>query len=437
MAEVFVMAYPTVVTMFTYAVMSSVDTMMVGRLGVAELGAVGLVSTLYMTMIAIFLDTVEIVNTFASQSFGEGKPKEAAGSAWQGVYLALLFWPVLIGATYILDDLMRLMGPSERIQVLGFEYGRIRLYGTGLFLLYIAVASFFRGVGMVRTPMVVAIVMNVVNVGLDYVMIFGKLGCPAMGISGAAWASNISLLLGATIMFVAFLQPRINRRFSTRRAFAVRPRLMARHIKVGLPAGIHFFVDSGSFTIFASMLGRMGDVALASSQVAFQAMAISFNTCWGVSVATTTLVGQYIGAGRPAMAGKAARSAARMVLMYVLTLAVILTLFTEPVIGLFTRDEAVIATGALVMYMAITFLAFDGVGVIAVGGLRGAGDTRWPMVVSLLGAWGVFLPLAYLLGIVYEGGVLGAWLAAAVWIIGVSMAFILRFRSGRWKQMSI
>jgi len=437
MAEVFLMAYPTVITMFAHALMGVADTVMVGRLGTAELAAVGFTHVLYFTLLSVFMGTVEIVNTFASQSYGAGEMKESSHRCWQAIYMALMAWPVAIVISFFFEDLFRLLGPSPEVQALGTSYGTIRMYGSGPFLVYIALAFYFRGVGMVKTPMISAIVMNLVNVTLDYVLIFGKFGFPAMGVEGAAWASNIGIVVAAALLFVIFMWPNINRRFKTRSTYRPDPKLIWRMTKVGLPAGIQFFIDIAAFTVFIAFIGRMGDVALAASNIALQIENLGFNVCWGFTVATNTLVGQYIGAKKPELAIRSVGSSWRMVIIYLLTLLAVITIFPSELLGLFTEDELVINKGVMVLCLAMTFMLFDGMGMIAVGALRGAGDTRWPMVIALVAAWGFFLPFAYLVGGVMKGGVVGAWAAAAVYIVGVSSVYILRFRSGRWKDIEI
>lgn len=437
MAELFFMAYPTVITMFGHALVGVADTMMVGRLGTAELGGVGLTNTLYMTLVAVFLGTVEIVNTFASQSFGAGDNESASRSGWQSIYMGLISWPFLILISFGLSDIMWLLGPSSEVQAVGTSYGVIRFYGSGPFLVYVALAFFFRGVGMVKTPMVAALVMNLVNVVLDYIMIFGKLGFPAMGVQGAAWASNIAMTVSVVLLLGVFLWPNIDRRFKTRSTWRPRFKLILRMAKVGIPAGIQFFIDMASFTVFIAFIGRMGDVSLAASQIALQVENVGFMVCWGFTVATTTLVGKYVGAKKPDLAVKSVKSAVRMLSCYLMVLLVLIALFPDDLLGLFTKDEAVITNGVTVLYLAMLFMLFDGIGMITVGALRGAGDTRWPMIIALIAAWLFFLPLAYVFGEILGGGVVGAWLAAAIYIICVSIAYILRFLTGKWKEIEI
>jgi len=431
LAEVFLMAYPTVVTMFSHALMSFADTVMVGTLGYSEIGAVGLANVLFFTTLSVFMGSVEITNTFASQSFGSGDEMGASRFGWQGMYMGLLGWPVIILVSLGFPALFEVLGPSEKVQALGSSYGMVRLWGSGPFLAYVALTFFFRGVGMVKVPMIGAVIMNLVNFNLDCLLI------PRMGVEGAAWASNIGIVAATVFIIAAFLRSSMHERFGTRSSWRPSARLMIRMAKVGLPAGVHFFIDVAAFTIFVSFIGRMGDVALAASQIALQIEQLSFNICWGFTVATTTLVGQYIGAKRPDLAIASVKSAARLFVSYLLVFLVVISISPGWLLGLFTEEERVIDVGAQVLYLAMTFMIFDGIGMIAVGALRGAGDTRFPMFVSLIAAWAFFLPLAYLFGQVFGGGVLGAWLACSVYIIGVSMVYVARFAGGKWKKMEI
>lgn len=318
--EVFLMAYPTVITMLGHASMGFADSMMVGSLGTAELGAVGFTNIMYFTLVSIFMGTVQIVNTFSSRAYGSGDMKGASSQAWQAVYIALIAWPILVLISFWCRDIFALLKPSPEVQQIGCTYARIRLYGSGLFLVMVALVYFFRGVGMVKTPMVAALLMNVVNIGLDYILIYGKLGFPALGVAGAAWASVMAVGVTAAVLFAVFLSPAIDRRFFSRSTFRPRPKLILRMLRVGVPSGVQMFVDIASFTVFIAFIGRMGDVALAANQVALQVEFLGFNVCHAFSVATTTLVGQYLGAGKAELAVKSAKSAFHLLFYYLLAL---------------------------------------------------------------------------------------------------------------------
>jgi Na+-driven multidrug efflux pump len=192
-----------------------------------------------------------------------------------------------------------------------------------------------------------------------------------------------------------------------------------------------------SFTVFITLISRMGDVPLAASQVSMQIEGLGYNVCWGFAVAATTLVGQYLGAKQPALAVKAVRSAARWMLLYLLCLLAFITLFPLQAISLFSADPEVTNTGAMILYLAMTYMLFDGMGLIIIGALRGAGDTRVPMIIAVVMGWGFFLPLVYVFTRFLSAGPVGAWSAAAIYIITLSLAYFLRFLSGRWKQIAI
>jgi len=431
------MAYPTVITMLGHAAMGFVDSMMVGSLGTAELGAVGFTNIFYFTLVSVFMGTVQIVNTFSAQSYGAGDMKGASSWGWQAIYIGLMAWPVMLLFYFWLPGLFALWGPSVEVQGFSVCYGRIRLYGSGMFMALVALVYFLRGVGMVKTPMVASLVMNVVNLVFDYLLIFGKLGLPEMGVGGAAWASVIAVSSATVVLFVIFMSPAVNRRFHTRSTFRPRIGLIVRMLKVGLPSGVQTMLDITSFTVFIAYIGRMGNIALAANQAALQIEFLGFNICHAFSVATTTLVGQHIGSKKTELATESAKSAFHILLYYLLLLLLVVAIFPTDLIGLFVEDENVIINGVMILYLAMLFMVFEGMGAIAVGALRGGGDTRWPMLIALLGGWAFFLPLAYILGDVLDGGVFGAWIGASIYIVCIAMAYVLRFRAGRWKTIEI
>lgn len=212
---------------------------------------------------------------------------------------------------------------------------------------------------------------------------------------------------------------------------------IARMLKTGVPSGVQMFMDIGSFTVFIALIGRMGNVQLAANQAALQIVFFGFCACHAFSVATTSLVGQYIGAEQPEIAMKSARTAVHMLTYYLLAVLLVVAVFPADLIAMFADDERVIVSGALILHLAMIFLVFDGMGVVAAGALRGAGDTRWPMAVTIVAGWGFFLPMAYAFGEIFHGGLFGAWIGATIYIFTLSTLLWTRFHRGRWKTLRI
>ena len=206
---------------------------------------------------------------------------------------------------------------------------------------------------------------------------------------------------------------------------------------MGGPIGVHYALDIGSFLIFSAYVGRMGTDQLAASQIIIQVLALSFMPCNGFAVAATTLMGQYIGAGLPDLARTSAYKTIRLGLMFAGALAITYVSIPGVLVRMFNNDANVVRFGVMIMPLAAFFQFCDATQIIAGGALRGAGDTRFPMMLALGGGWLLFLPLAYLFGTVLGGGLLGAWVGGAIYVVILATGMLLRLRSDHWRNIKL
>jgi MATE family multidrug resistance protein len=435
--EVLILAYPVILTQISMTAMGIVDSAMVGSIGATELGAVGFGGIWLWTFVCFFVGTTSGVQTFVSQREGAGDPRACGSWAWQGLYAVV---PMGALATLILyfgaEAGVRLLGPSEALQPLASSYVSARSLGMVGILCATSFGSFFRGIGDTRTPLYVTLVANGVNVVLDYGLIFGKLGLPEMGVTGAGVATAIAEWTYGIIMAWAFLRPALRSRFATDAARAI-PTNIRRLVRTGAPIGGQWWLEMISFSAFTTLVARMGDASMAASQAFVALLSISFMQAIGLSIAVSTLVGQYIGANQPQNAERAFRSGLKLAALLAGVIAVLFSTVPDHLVGIFTSDPEVIRLGRPLMIVGALFQFFDAFGIIADGALRGAGDTRWPFLVRLVLAWGVFVPMAYWVGIVMDGGLTWAWAAGAVHVLLLATTLVVRFRSGAWRHIVI
>lgn len=436
-AEVWHIAYPAVLTMISQTVMTFVDAIMVGRLGPTELAAVGLSGTLTWGLFSFFNGLVNGVNTFVAQDYGAGRFANIGRMTWQGVYFSLISGVILVFISTYNIELMRLLGPAEDVQRIGASYLGIRLWGGVFIVLYMCFSAFLRGIGDTRTPLKIVIFINVLNVIGDYVLIFGKFGFPRLETDGAAYATVGASAVGAIIFLLVFVSKKSDGRFSTRSTWRAKSDLMVRLSRVGLPIGLQWLLDMASFIVFSALIGRIGTVELAASTVGLRLMHLSFMPVFGVSIAATTLVGQYIGSKEIPFATRSGYTAVKMSMFYAGTIAVLFLVIPRELVMLINQDPEVVGLGSAILRVAAIFLLFDSMGISSNGCLRGAGDTRWAMFIGVSYAWLVFLPLAYLGAIALKGGAVGAWAGATVYIIALGLTYFFRFRNGKWKSIKI
>jgi MATE family multidrug resistance protein len=434
--EVAALALPLVLSQLSRTAMGVIDSAMVGRLGPTELAAVGYGGIWMWTALCAFLGTATGVQTFVSQAHGAGRTQEAAGWTWQALYsVAPVAGLGLAGFGLAAPTFFRVLGPSPELQGLTAAYVGMRSLGAGGLAAAMVMASYFRGLGDTRTPLAAIVAANLVNVVLDYGLIFGRLGLPEWGVAGAGAATAIAEWLYAVFLALAF-----RRRLRTGGVTRVpRPDLGAvrRFARTAVPIGGQWVLEMLSFAFFSTLVARMGVTAMAATQALLMLLSLSFMQAVGISIAATTLVGRYVGAGNLDAVERSHRSAVKLGLGLGVTIALLFLAIPEALLRIFTDDADVLALARPLLALGAAFQLLDALGIVSGGSLRGAGDTRWPFVVETAFAWLFFLPLAWLLGIGLEGGLLGAWIAGSLWVGLISLVLLRRFGSGAWRTIRI
>jgi MATE family multidrug resistance protein len=408
--EVLDLAIPVVVTQISTTLMGVVDSAMVGRLGPTELAAVGFGAIWMWTIFSLFFGTASGVQTFVSQHDGAGEPGRCGAWVWHGFYAVVpAALAVVLLAAPAVGPTLALLGPSQELQGAATAYISARLLGEAAFAGTMVFTSFFRGIGDTRTPMVVTIFANLLNAVLDYGLIFGRLGLPRWEVAGAGAATAIAHVVGAIALFLLFRRRSYRERYGTR---PVRPDRL-------------------------TLVARMGDTSMAASQAFVMLLSLSFMQAIGISIAASTLVGRYVGAGDGDAVRRSFTASLTLGIALAAVVAVLFVAIPGPLLRIFTDAPDVVRLGRPLLLIGAVFQLFDAVAIITEGALRGAGDTRWPFLVETAFGWGVFIPLAYTFGVVLEGGLAGAWSGGAISLGLTAAVLVRRFRSGAWERMRI
>jgi MATE family multidrug resistance protein len=436
-AEVALLAYPIVLTNLSMTAMGFIDTAMVGRLGATPLAGVGFSGIWIWTLVVAFFGMASGVQTFVSQADGAGKSGECGRWVWQAIHLVTPPIVLLAFVCWLLADAaLALLGPSAELQAVASEYMAPRLIGLPAVVVAMSLGSFFRGLGDTHTPLYVTIAANVVNATLNYGLIFGELGFPEWGVAGAATGTAVAEWFQVGLLFVFFARRSLRARYATRLARPDRE-LIWRFFVTSAPIGGQWLLGMMSFALFSTLIARMGDASMAASQAFLILLSFSFMQMSGISAATSTLMGRYIGARDHDSARRSFWSGQKLAAVLGVGIAAVFVLIPEPLLRIFTSDPDVLMLGRPLVVMGALFQVFDAFGIVAEGTLRGAGDTRWPFVIHSVLAWGVYLPLAYLLGVTLGGGLTGAWIGATVYVMLLSGCFVWRFSSGAWEKIQI
>jgi MATE family multidrug resistance protein len=426
------LAIPVVIVQVGMMAMGVVDTVMVGHISAQALAAVALGNLYFFTLAVFALGTLMVLDPVVAQAVGAGDRPAVARAVQRGVIIAAVLTVPAVALLTSAGPVFSLARQPAEVIPLAAAYAIRTAPGTLPFLLFVVFRQTLQAMGR-TAPIVAAIIgANLVNGVLNWVLIFGHLGFPAMGVVGSAWATTISRILLVLWLWAA------SRRELDPLLLPVRPEIwqlqpLVRMFRLGLPIGAQHVLEFGAFALVALMMGWMGTRAMAGHQVAINLAALTFMVPLGVGDAASVLVGQAVGRGDPEGTRGAARAAfACGVVFMTMTGAVFLSL-PEPLARLYSRDLGVIGVAATLIPIAGVFQIFDGIQVVASGVLRGLGDTRAPMVANLLGYWLVGIPVSIYLGFVARLGPAGLWwgLVLGLGLVGTSLLLRARARLAR------
>lgn len=420
------LAVPVIIDQIGMMSMGIVDTIMVGRLGPAPLGAVAVGAAVYFFVMVFSWGVLSSVGPTVAQAFGARKPDEISQAAGQGFWLALLMLALGLLVVGNVDVILRMTGQNESIVALSTSYVSTLAYGMIAALWYGVLRSFTVGIGRTRVTMVISLTAALLNILFDYAFIYGHLGFPALGVRGAGMATACVnwFMLAAGVIYVLTDRDLRLYRF-TRHILRPDFRRIWGLIRLGVPIGAANSMEHGIFGLTAILMGRLGEIPLASHQIALNVAAFTFMVPLGVSTATTTRVGQAIGAGNTHGARLAGWVGVILAGLFMVATAASFLLFPGAIIGIYTSDQSVLEYASGLLMIAGAFQIFDGIQVAAQGSLRGLKDTARPMVVNLISYWGVGLPVSTILCFELGFGGPGLWWGLTS---GLAVASILHTR---------
>jgi putative MATE family efflux protein len=334
------------------------------------------------------------------------------------------------------EPAVALMGAEPEALAQGVTYMRIASSIFALSALMFVGNACLRGAGDTRTTMMVMAVVNVLNIAVAWTAINGPFGLPKLGVAGSALGAAVGRTVGGLLVVGVLLKGRSGLKLDLR---GWRPDfgLVKRVLRVGLPTGVERVAMRLGMMAFMRVIAGLGTVAVAAHAVALRAESLSFMPGFGFAVAGTTLVGQGLGAGDPERAERSGYLTYQMAACLMAVMGLIFILFPQPLVRLFTDDPAVVRMAVAPLRIVGFIQPLLAAAMVFPGNLRGAGDTRFPMVVTGASIWGIRVPAAILLGLALGVGLPGAWLGMASDLTVRGIAYFLRFRSGRWKLMKV
>lgn len=428
-----VLAVPIVLNQLGQVGMNTLDTVMVGPLGANALAAVGLGSALHMAVLMMSSGVLLGMAPLVSQAFGARRQSGCNQVLAGGLWLALLLSVPVVLFNLLGAPLAHLLGqPAELAPEVG-AYMHALAWGVPPMLLFFAGRQYLEGMGLSRPAMVLTLLGLAVNFGANRVLIYGVPGwVPALGVVGSGWATTVVRWfmlagMGVYLLRAAGLNPL--------RGVGWRPDwAMIRAVgRIGAPAGVVLGLEVGLFTTAAVLMGWFGPLELGTHQVTINIAATTFMVALGVSLAGSVRVGQHIGAGNPAAMRRSVVLTYALALLFMAFCALAFLLVPEVLLGLYTRDPQIIRLGSSLLLIAALFQLFDGGQVAGVCVLRGAADTRVPMLLAALAYWGIGLPVAYTLGFHTALGPVGIWIGLCAALASAAALLLWRVRRQLWR----
>jgi MATE family multidrug resistance protein len=314
--------------------------------------------------------------------------------------------------------------------VLARSYVRIVAWSVLPLLLYAAFRRYLQGMGIVRPVTAALIGANIVNVIVNWILIYGKLGAPVLGVDGAAWATVLSRVAMAATLLGTILYIDRGGSASTFRVLRLEWSWFKRLLVLGTPAATQLTLEVGAFAVATALAGRLAPTSLAAHQIAINYAALTFMVPLGISSAGAVRVGHAVGRRDPVGASKAGWTALLFVVLFMTTAALVFIAVPRLLLRAFTSDAGVLDVGVSLLFIAAIFQLFDGLQGVSTGALRGLGDTRTPMLWNLAAHWVVGLPLGYTLCFVLGHGITGLWwgLSLGLIICGVALLFVWKHR---------
>jgi len=442
--EVLAISLPLVASMGSITLMHFTDRMFLANYSLDAIAAALPAGIASFTSIAFFMGVANYTNAFVAQYTGARAFNRVGAALWQGIYFSLLAALLLASLYFASGILFEFIGHSPHVRALEVTYFNILTLGAGLVVLGSALACFYTGRGLTRAVMLVHMVGAAVNIPLDYCLINGVGPFPELGIVGAAVATLTASVTIVIIFSLLIFSPKNRARFGTWKARAFDKELFGRLMRYGLPSGIQFFLEIFGITFFIQMLGRLGDLELAASNIVLAIEMLAFLPMVGFHIGNATLVGQAIGRGRPEDGVYSTTSALHITMAYMMLLAAAFVFTPEPLLNLFRADthtpaqySEIMELGVILMRFVAVFCFFDALNLIFSGAIKGAGDTRFIMWTIAALSLGVMIVPIYLAVEVIGAGIYTAWTLATVYISVLGLAFMLRYRQGKWKGMRV
>lgn len=436
--NVITIAWPAVTELILGSLFGAIDMIMVGTLGAAAITSIGLTNQPIFLIMAVF-QALNIGGTAVVARGIGAKNYHEANEATRHLFIitAILSIIVVTPAILYVASIYKFMGADNEVINIGLAYFKIALIGIIFQNLSLAISAVLRGTGDTKTPMTINVISNIVNVLMNYILIFGRFGLPAMGVTGAGVATLTSRIISFVWLTIIICIGRNKIKLSFREMINWNQKVVTRLVKIGVPSAMEQLVLRTGNLIFVKVVAGLGTVIYAAHQVSLSILSISFTSGMAFGMAASTLVGQSLGADKGTLAEEYGKEVRFLGSVVSTSIAGIFFIFSRQIVALFSSDPEVIKNASMVLKMIAVIQPFQSSQLILAGALRGAGDTKWPLYSTIAGIWGIRISLAYLFVFFFKLGLIGAWLGICIDQVIRYGILYWRFRKGKWKYIKI
>jgi len=433
------LAIPVLIENLFQLLFSFVDMFFVGFLGNIALSAVGLGGQIVNIFVAILASLTTGTLVTVAHSVGAKDYKSAQEYLGNSLTLGLIVSIILfIFGAFLVEPFLFILGTKGELTAQTSSYLKFILIPGFLLVFIPIISSALRGAGDTKTPLYVTMVANILNIFGDYVLVFGKLGMPAMGVAGAALATSLSRFIALMYLFYVLYKRDHFFKFQIKYFFEYRKEKMLHILRIGIPTSLEQLFFSVGALIYATIVLRLGTKAYAAHRIALNVESLSFQPGFAFGVSATTLVGRFRGAREDDNAFKAAIESWKMALLFMSSVGVLLFLFPQYLVKIFSREKDVINMAVTALRIIAFIQPLLATNNVMSGALRGAGMTKLPMISNSLGMWLIRIPSAYLFINVWKIGFPGAWIAMAMDISCKAMINFYFFVIKRsWKNVFV
>lgn len=440
--ELLAIAFPMVISHACETLMMFTDRLFLSRLGPEYMSAAmggGLTCFMFTTF---FMGLTGYANALVAQYLGAGQSQRCAGVITQTLLITALAYPVILLCIPVGHSLFHITRIPECQRNLQTDYFDLLMAGTILGLLRNCLSAFFSGTGRTRVVMLSAVIAMAVNILANYLLIFGRLGFPALGMRGAAIGTLIGSFAGLLILVIRYTGQDCRTRYGTTRNPRYDRVLMSNLLRLGTPSGIEFFMNMLAFDVLVLCFHSYGVAVAAAITITFNWDMVAFVPLLGIGIGVTSLVGRYMGAGNPDTAHRVTLSGLKLATGYTALAFLTFCLFPEPLVHLFRPgalsggfDEVIPLAVFMIRWMSLYVFA-DSIGIVFGGALRGSGDTFWTMVISVAAHW-VFALTALVMIRILNAEPRTTWMAVVLLVVGLGITFWLRYRTGHWRSLRV